>query len=93
MPRAAISAFLAGVYAESQVRGYTFDASKIGPVRTGLPRIRATQGQVGHEWRHLLSKLQRRSPEAYGRWRDLDEPETHPLFEIVAGGVEAWERA
>lgn len=93
MPRSAISAFLAGVHAEACARGYSFDAAKIGPQRAGLARIPATSGQLDHEWRHLLAKLRERSPETFQRWRRLDGPEPHPLFDIVPGGVEGWERA
>ena len=91
-PRAAISAFLAGVHAEAQARGYSFDASKIGPVRSRLQPIAATSGQLDYEWQHLSAKLQVRNPDAFERWRALDKPDAHPLFEIVPGGVEDWER-
>lgn len=91
-PRSAISVFLAGVHAEAQVRGYSFDATKVGPVRAALARIPATSGQLDHEWRHLLAKLQARNPELYERWRSLRRPQAHPLFEIVPGGVADWER-
>lgn len=92
-PRSAINAFLAGVHAESLSRGYSFDAGKIGPVRSSLVPIPATAGQLEHEWRHLLGKLQVRSPDRFKRLRGLGKPEPHPLFVIVHGEVEDWERA
>jgi hypothetical protein len=91
-PRSAISVFLAGVHAEALARGYSFDASKIGPVRTKLARVPTTSGQLDHEWQHLLGKLQVRNPDLFRRWRSLRRPEAHPLFEIVPGGVAEWER-
>lgn len=92
-PRAAISAFLADVHAESRAREYSFDAGKIGAVRTDLVRIAATSGQLDYEWRHLLGKLRVRNPDVFERWHKLEEPEAHPLSKIVPGGIEQWERA
>ncbi|MGJ4748825.1 pyrimidine dimer DNA glycosylase/endonuclease V, partial [Leptospira sp. SA-E8] len=56
-PRSAISAYLQAVHAEAVERGYSFDRSKIGRVRTEVPLIPVTSGQVQHEWSHLLPKL------------------------------------
>jgi hypothetical protein len=89
--RSAINAYLEGVHGESERRGYRFDRAKIGPVRSS-PRLVATSGQLEHEWRHLLAKLRARSPVDYRRLRVLEAPEAHPLFAIVAGPVESWER-
>ncbi|MHB8406081.1 MAG: pyrimidine dimer DNA glycosylase/endonuclease V [Gammaproteobacteria bacterium] len=47
-PRSAINACLAAVYAEAESRGYSFDAGKVGPVRTRT-RITATSGQFDYE--------------------------------------------
>lgn len=91
-PRLAINAYLGGVYAEAVSRGYAFDRSKIGPVRT-LEPIAATTGQIGHEWQHLLDKLARRSEDCFERWRVVAKPACHPLFRMYSGPVAAWERA
>ncbi len=91
-PRSAINAYLAPVHAESLRRGYSFDARKLGPVRSRSP-IAVAAGQLDHEWQHLLAKLRARSPQDYRRWRRLAEPDAHPLFRIVAGPIEPWDRA
>jgi hypothetical protein len=91
VPRSAINAYLSAVHSESKRRGYSFDASKVGPVRM-RSHIRATSGQLAHEWRHLLRKLRSRSPSNFRRWRKLASPEPHPLFRIVRGPVAQWER-
>jgi len=91
-PRTAINAYLAAVLEESLSRGYSFDARKVGPVR-GRVEIQATTGQVAHEWRHLLRKLELRSPEFFARARVVTKPQPHPLFRVTAGAVAAWERA
>ena len=91
-PRSAINAFLAEVHGESSRRGYSFDATKVGPVR-GPCRLVATSGQLEHEWEHLLAKLRARSREDYRRWRTIAAPDPNPLFAIVPGPVAPWERA
>lgn len=90
-PRSAINAYLDAVYAEAQRRGYAFDAAKLGPVRSRAP-IRVTAGQVEYEWQHLLAKLKSRSPRDYEAWRGARRPRLHPMFRVVPGPVEEWER-
>ena len=90
-PRTAINAYLAAVLQEAESRGYSFDATKVGPVR-GTVILKATAGQLEYEWRHLLNKLERRNPALHRRWRRTRPPQAHPIFRIVAGDVETWEK-
>ena len=90
-PRCAISSYLDGVHAEATRRGYSFDRSKVGPVRT-TALVTATDGQVACEWQHLMQKLGRRSPMLHERWAPVARPECHPLFTLVPGPVAEWER-
>lgn len=90
-PRYAISAYLSGIYLEASARGYAFDRTKVGPVRS-IEGIVVTRGQLEYEWEHLLRKLSERSPALYRQWRGLESPECHPLLRCRAGKVEAWER-
>jgi hypothetical protein len=90
-PLAALNTYLRAVIIEAEKRGYSFDRQKIGPGRRGVT-LRATQGQLAYEWNHLLRKLRARSPALYRCWRKGARPDPHPLFEIVEGRVEAWER-
>src|SRR5262245_44536875 len=69
-PRYAISVYLNAVHVEAAARGYAFDRSKVGPVRS-IDVILVTRGQLGYEWEHLLRKLSVRSPAHYRRWRSL----------------------
>ena len=91
VPRAAINTYLRIVAAEAAARGYSFDLRKIGPRRRGL-KLTATRGQLRYEWQHLLRKLAGRNPPLYRRWRRERAPEPHPLFRVVRGGIEPWER-
>jgi hypothetical protein len=90
-PRAAINAYLAAVHAEATARGYTFDRSKIGPVRRVAP-IAATSGQVDYEWKHLMRKLAARNRTLHRRWKGARRTDCHPLFRRVPGPVADWER-
>jgi len=90
-PRAALAHYLQAVLAEAQVRGYSFDGTKVGRTRTSVS-LPVTRGQLEYEWSHLLEKLQVRSPDLYRRWKSVDRPQAHPLFRVKAGAVEAWER-
>lgn len=91
-PLEAIGAFLDGIADEADARGYNFDRSRIR-VSAGLATsIPVTDGQLAYEWRHLLAKLERRSPVVAERWVDLQSPTPHPLFTVVAGPIAPWER-
>lgn len=90
-PQAPIAKYLAGVHEEAERRGYAFDADKIATSRF-LGMLVATKGQLLYEWRHLMRKLQQRDPVIHKRIRSLKAPAPHPLFRIVAGDVEEWER-
>lgn len=96
-PATAISAYLQGVQAEATRRGYTFDPQRIAqPLdEHGLSTVRltVTEGQLDHEWQHLLQKLAVRSPEHRARVVAADPPGPHPLFVVVPGAVAVWERA
>lgn len=89
-PRAAIGAYLRAVLAEAKARGFSFDRRKIGVSRKARP-IPCTTGQLEHEWAHLLRKLRKRSPALYRQWRKAT-PEPHPLFTLVPGPMEPWEK-
>ncbi len=90
-PLAAISRYLGAVHAEAEVRRYAFDKSKIKPTRRDVT-LTVTSGQLAYEWAHLLVKLKVRSPVLYRKWRSIEGPEAHPIFEVRAGEVEPWER-
>lgn len=90
-PLGSIAEYLRGVHAEAIRRGYMFDARKIGPAR-GSGVIAVTRGQLMHEWSHLMAKLAVRDAELFCCLSLVRRPQSHPLFRIVPGGVETWER-
>jgi hypothetical protein len=87
-PISAINAYLRAVFDEASERGYSFDRSKLGPVRNRDP-IPTTNGQIAFEWKHLSAKLEERGT------ADAKPPKRiapHPLFRVKKGGVEPWEK-
>jgi hypothetical protein len=90
-PVLAIRRYLWYVYREAETRGYRFDRTKIGKANEG-PRMKVTRGQLRYELDHLRAKLRIRNPDLYESIKGLKDPRPHPLFEGVAGKIEAWER-
>jgi hypothetical protein len=88
-PLAAINVYLKSVYDEACARGYCFTESKIDLTATSTC-IPVTRGQVQYERTHLQEKLAHRDPK---RILHLpSEPEVHPLFTLIAGDRELWEK-
>lgn len=89
-PRKHIAAYLRQVHAEAVRRGYRFDARKIG--RGGaIEPLAVTRGQLKYEWLHLTGKLETRAASWLDRLAAVKRPRSHPMFRVVAGGIEKWE--
>jgi len=89
-PVAAIASYLQEVRREADRRGYHFDAGKITP-HTQAKNIPVTDGQLAYEFAHLEAKLKVRDARACARLQDETRLQTHPLFKLIKGEVEAWE--
>jgi hypothetical protein len=89
-PRKYIAAYLRLIYDEAVRRGYHFDEKKISRGRTVKPLL-VTRGQIEYEWLHLTNKLKTRAPSWLSHIETVKQPESHPLFRIVAGDVSEWE--
>ena len=91
-PLAAVATYLVGLADESERRGYRFDRSKI-PEQRFSGTLTVTEGQVRLEWAHLREKLARRDPAWLDNLPATGLAECHPLFTVVPGEVEPWERS
>lgn len=91
-PLEAINAYLLVIWEESRARGYCFDKKKISPIAGSLTKIPTTLGQLDYELNHLKNKLQIRDKKLFEKIMNLRNPQAHPLFETIAGGVEEWEK-
>jgi hypothetical protein len=89
-PLGSIAEYLRAVAAEARTRGYRFDGAKISRARCAEP-IPVARGQLAYEWEHLLAKLRTRDPGRFAR-QGAARPTAHPLFRIVPGRIEPWER-
>lgn len=88
---AAIAAYLREIHREAVHRGYRFNAEKITDGQ--FPgKILCMRGQLLYEWDHLRRKLKERAPDRYRELEKVETPEPHPLFEIIEGGKEVWEK-
>ena len=90
-PLSMIASYLSAIHADSVTRGYQFDRTKI-VAEPSCETIEENEGQVSFEWRHLLAKLAARSPSLYQKLRTVELPDTHPMFTVVPGPKQAWER-
>jgi hypothetical protein len=88
---AAIAAYLREIHREAGRRGYRFREEKITAGEFS-GNILCTRGQLAYEWEHLRKKLKVRDPDWYRQLEGIDLPEPHPLFEIMDGGKEDWEK-
>jgi len=90
-PACAVAEYLRDIHIESEKRGYRFDAARIGR-RFDRRFIGVTRGQLLYEWRHLLGKLRRRDCARWMALMHVRRPQPHPLFRVVPGAIEDWER-
>jgi len=91
-PLDAVGFYLLEIHEEAGRRGYHFAREKILRVVLEHPAIAVMQGQIDHEWQHLMQKLKARSPQDHQRSVNTEIIDLHPLFVRVAGGIEAWEK-
>lgn len=91
-PVPAIDAYLAGLLDEARRRSYRFDASRIGTPDLFIARIPVTTGQLEFEKKHLLGKLEKRSPGFVPLLEKTAPLQPHPLFVVKEGGLENWEK-
>jgi hypothetical protein len=87
----AIAAYLTAIFDESIARGYAFDRRKVARVLDTSPIV-VTSGQMKFEWKHLRRKLALRSPKWRRTIHGIAVPDPHPLFIVVEGDIEQWEK-
>ena len=89
-PMAVAAAYLAGVRDEALLRGYAFNEALVERQPDLDVRILVTDGQLALELEHLRSKVAVRQPDWLPR---LAGGLAHPVFTVVRGPAEEWERA
>jgi hypothetical protein len=88
---AAINYYLEIVAEEGTRRGYHLNIAKIS---CGLhpPQITVTDAQLQFERMHLQKKLQQRDSSRIALLMQTEIAELHPLFVMIPGPVEPWEK-
>lgn len=99
-PLDSIGRYLLEIYVEAEVRGYNFNSNKIKGKLTPII-LTVTQKQLDYEYTHLQTKLKERDYEKYNdnvnlTFQELllkgEEVKAHPLFKVVEGNIETWEK-
>ena len=83
-----INTYLYHIHQEAQNRGYNFNFEKVGRVNLEI-KLLVTSGQIKYELTHLRNKLEQRSPL---KVKELTGNDSHPLFQIIKGPIENWEK-
>jgi hypothetical protein len=95
IPVAVLGEYLRHVYHEANARGHKFDESKL-PVSIRFDgTIPVTDGQLAFEAAHLCNKLWIRDDVQHAVLLEAHRPddiEVHPLFHVIPGDIEPWER-
>ena len=91
-PVSLINAYLFFVFREAEKRGFAFDRKKIKE-EILKEQIPVSKGQRDYEFKHLKDKLKARDKTKLKELRSVSRIELNPLFYLVEGGVECWEKA
>lgn len=92
-PLRAVGYYLGEVQAEGLRRGYRYDALKILEPADNVEPVSVTRGQLEYEFRVLNERLAGRDPAKREENLGVGAVEPHPLFRVVDGPPEAWERS
>ena len=90
-PLNSINAYLDEVWKEAHSRGYRFNKGKIDPIHQ-IIQIPVNEGQIKYEVQHLLGKLKIRDQSKFDELLKVNAVDAHPLFMVVSGDVEKWEK-
>lgn len=86
-----INAYLTLVYQEAKSRGYNFQSAKIR-LKKIKKQIVISEGQLAHEFQHLLSKLIIRDKTQHQSLKNVKSIKAAPIFKIVKGAKADWEK-
>ena len=100
-----INIYLNEIFIEASFRDYKFDYSKIGSTifddlfKYQGKMLTVTVEQIAYEINHLLNKLEIRDKKAYNKLSEkvfltesLMNNFVNPMFELIEGPVEKWEK-
>ena len=93
LPITAINTYLFYIHEEAMNRKYNFNFSKVGKTNLTI-KIPLTDQQLQYEFKHFLNKLEIRTPDKFKEIKNIKNSnlEPHPIFQIIKGKIESWER-
>lgn len=91
-PIEAIGTYLCFLYDEANKRGYSFNSGKILKVNKNA-KMAVNRGQIVFEWNHFKKKVKARDKKVYREIRKIKMPDANPLFIVIKGKKEKWEKA
>lgn len=92
LPLKMINIYLKYVFLESKKRNFFFDKNKIIDFNHRSERIYVTNKQIIYEKEHLQRKLLKRNPVFFKKLNDNKIPDVNPIFKIINGEIEFWEK-
>ncbi|MFA6980100.1 MAG: pyrimidine dimer DNA glycosylase/endonuclease V [Ignavibacteriaceae bacterium] len=90
-PLDCINQYLSVVYENALLRGFNFAKDKIN-LGFNSYTLTVTKGQLFYEKQHLLIKLITRDKAQYKVLLNETNFVPHPIFRVIEGEVEVWER-
>ncbi len=88
-----VSLYLRHVWMEAKDRGIELNKHLINGIRPKrVFKIPVTQGQVDYEIDWLGVQLEERAPAVFNKYLFIGKFEVHPVFNIVPGDIEPWEK-
>ena len=92
-PMEAVGFYLKELHVESIKRSYKYNYSKILYPDAVVDLVNLTFGQLQYEFDLLQERLKVRTPEKYEKNTRIKKLQAHPLFNIVHGLPEKWEKS
>lgn len=86
-PLSFINTYLIHIHNEAKNRNYNFDKEKINQDETTNNKIKVTKQQLIYELNHLKNKLNNPN-----HLNQITIPDPHPIFEVIEGEIESWEK-
>ena len=86
-----INSYLWEIYKEAEKRNYHFNKDKVGKNLKPVT-LTVTTGQLLFEIKHLKAKLKLRDRKKLKELAIVKSFESHPLFAIIEGEIESWEK-
>jgi hypothetical protein len=92
-PLKAVGYYLLEIFKESVERNYKYNYSKIICPEKDVKKVELTLGQLEYEFNLLQNRLKKRTPSKYLLNSRIGTIEAHPLFRLIDGPPELWERS